>query len=169
MAPTSEPADYDVTIVSFSDYQCPYCRKIHPTLEKLVTNDPRVRIVYRDWPIFGAASEEAARAAIASQWQDKHAPFNDALMRTEGKLTTQRIQAAATAAGVDWAQLQQDMETRGQEIDDLIDRTSLQAAKMGLQGTPALLVGPYLIPGAVDYTTLTETVGLARDFEQRSD
>src|SRR3546814_3291816 len=64
-APKLAPEGYDVTIISYSDYQCPFCRKIHPALERLAQEDGRVRIVYRDWPIFGPASEEAARMAIA--------------------------------------------------------------------------------------------------------
>src|SRR3546814_9096698 len=79
--------------LSYSDYQCPFCRKIHPALERLAQEDGRVRIVYRDWPIFGPASEEAARMAIASQWQNKHRQFNDALMRTEGKLSSEKIRS----------------------------------------------------------------------------
>ncbi len=164
IAPKLEPADYDVTIVFYTDYQCPFCRKVHPELNRLAKEDGRVRIVYRDWPIFGAASEEAARAAIASQWQDKHAEFNDALMQTQGRLDSAKIRAAADRAGVDWAQLERDMDARRSDIDAVIGRTSIQAAQMGLQGTPALLIGPYMVPGAIDNTGLTKAVALARQF-----
>lgn len=167
-APTFEPVDYDVTIVTYADYQCPFCRKVHPVLERLAREDGRVRIVYRDWPIFGPASEEAARAAIASQHQGKHAALNDALMNTQGKLDSDKIRAAADRAGVDWSRLQQDMNERKGEIDALIGRTSRQAAQMRLQGTPALLIGPYLVPGAIDYAGLSKAVALAREFEQKS-
>lgn len=167
VAPKFEPADYDVTIVTYSDYQCPFCRKVHPVLERIAREDGKVRIVYRDWPIFGPASEEAASAAIASQWQGKHAAFNDALMRTEGKLDSVKIRAAANAVGVDWARLQRDVRGRKSEIDALIGRTSRQAAEMRLQGTPALLIGPYLVPGAIDYAGLSKAVSAAREFEQQ--
>lgn len=166
VAPKHAPQGYDATIIFYTDYQCPYCRKIHATLEQLAEEDGKVRIVYRDWPIFGAPSVEAAKAAIASQWQGKHAEFNDALMQIEGKLDSAKIRAAADRAGVDWARLQSDLKARKSDIDGLLDRTRLQAAMMRLQGTPALLVGPYLIPGAVDYSTLTSAVRLAREFEQ---
>ncbi|MBU7580315.1 MAG: DsbA family protein [Porphyrobacter sp.] len=166
VAPKFEPADYDVTIVTYSDYQCPFCRKVHPVLERIAREDGKVRIVYRDWPIFGTASDEAASAAIASQWQGKHAAFNDALMRTDGKLDSGKIRAAANAAGVDWQRLQRDMKERKREIDALIGRTSRQAAEMRLQGTPALLIGPYLIPGAIDDVELGKAVKIAREFEK---
>ena len=164
IAPKLAPEGYDVTIISYSDYQCPFCRKIHPELERLAQEDGKVRIVYRDWPIFGPASEEAARMAIASQWQNKHRQFNDALMRTDGKLSSEKIRAAAAAAGIDFARLERDMETREDDIDGVLRRTAMQAAQMGLQGTPAMLVGPYMIPGAVDYAGLTRAVAEASRF-----
>ena len=164
IAPKLAPEGYDVTIISYSDYQCPFCRKIHPELERLAQEDGKVRIVYRDWPIFGPASEEAARMAIASQWQNKHRQFNDALMRTDGKLSSEKIRAAAAAAGSDFARLERDMETREDDIDGVLRRTAMQAAQMGLQGTPAMLVGPYMLPGAVDYAGLTRAVAEARRF-----
>src|SRR3546814_94762 len=124
-APKLAPEGYDVTIISYSDYQCPFCRKIHPALERLAQEDGRVRIVYRDWPIFGPASEEAARMAIASQWQNKHRQFNDALMRTEGKLSSEKIRAAANTAGIDFARLERDMEAREDDIDGVLRRTAI--------------------------------------------
>lgn len=166
VAPKRAPQGYDVTIVSYADYQCPYCRQVHPVLERLAEEDGKVRIVYRDWPIFGAPSVEAAKAAIASQWQGKHAEFNDALMQIDGRLDSAKIRAAAQKAGVDWARLQTDLRTRSAEIDGVLDRTRRQAAMMGLQGTPALLVGPYLVPGAIDHAGLVRSVQLAREFEQ---
>jgi protein-disulfide isomerase len=164
LAPKLAPEGYDVTIISYSEYQCPFCRKIHPEFERLAQEDGKVRIVYRDWPIFGPASEEAARMAIASQWQGKHRQFNDALMRTDGKLSSEKIRSAANSAGIDLARLELDMEMREDDIDAVLRRTAMQAAQMGLQGTPAMLVGPYMIPGAVDYAGLTRAVEEARNF-----
>lgn len=162
VAPTIAPKDADVTLVMFSDYQCPFCRKVHPVLEQLLREDGKVKVVYRDWPIFGAGSVEAARAAIASKYQGKHAAFNDALMHTQGKVTSQSIRAAAAKAGVDWTRLQTDLSTHEDDIDGAIDRTSRYAAMMGLSGTPGMLVGPYLIPGAIDLGGLREAVAAAR-------
>lgn len=162
VAPAIAPQGHDVTIVVFSDYQCPFCRKLHPSLEALVNEDPKVKLVFRDWPVFGAASTEAARAAIASKWQGKHAAFNDALMTTTGKLTSDSIRVAAGKAGVDWAKLQADLTAHKAEIDAVLDRNSRYAAMLGLQGTPGMLIGPYLIPGGIDLRGLREAVALAR-------
>lgn len=162
VAPTVAPKGYDVTIVMFSDYQCPFCRKVHPVIETLMREDPKVKLVYRDWPIFGAGSVEAARAAIASTYQGKHAEFNDALMTMPGKVTSGSIRAAADKAGIDWAKLQVDLKAHDDAIDGALGRTSKYAAMMGLSGTPGLLVGPYLIPGAIDIAGLRKAVEMAR-------
>lgn len=162
LAPTYALKGYDVTLVMFTDYQCPYCRKVHPVLEELKRADAKVRIVYRDWPIFGNPSIEAARAAVASTYQGKHSAFNDALMAMPGKVTSAGIRAAAEKSGVNWARLQSDLEKHGSEIDEALGRSSKYAAMMGLSGTPALLVGPYLIPGAIDLAGLRQAVDLAR-------
>ena len=162
VAPAIAPQGQDVTVVVFSDYQCPFCRKLHPSLEALMREDPKVKLVFRDWPVFGAASTEAAQAAIASKWQGKHAAFNDALMTMTGKLTSDSIRAAADKAGVDWAKLQADLTAHKAEIDAVLDRNSRYAAMLGLQGTPGMLIGPYLIPGGIDLRGLREAVALAR-------
>lgn len=162
VAPTVAPQGYDVTIVFFTDYQCPYCRQMHPVLETLLDEDPKVKLVYRDWPIFGAASTEAAIAAIAAQYQGKHPAFNAALMESEGRLSADKIRDAADKVGVDWARLQADQTEHRSAIGQALGRTSRHAAAMGLSGTPALLVGPYLIPGAVSIDTLREAVAMAR-------
>ncbi|MFT3966062.1 MAG: DsbA family protein [Sphingobium sp.] len=107
----------------FTDYQCPFCREMHPVLEALLREDPKVKLVYRDWPIFGAASVEAARAAIASQYQGKHAEFNRALMQSHGKLSSESIRAAANRAGIDWTRLRTDLNTYSVEIDQTLGRT----------------------------------------------
>src|SRR3546814_18440586 len=116
-----------------SDYQCRFGRKFHPELERLAKEDGKGRIVYRDWPIFGPASEEAARMAIASQWQNKHRQFNDALMRTDGKLSSEKIRAAANAAGIDFDRLERDMDTREDDIDAVLRRTRSEEHTSELQ------------------------------------
>jgi protein-disulfide isomerase len=74
-SPGSEPvgaADADVTIVEYFDYNCPYCKKMAPAFEELLSEDHRVRIVYKDWPILGDVSVYAAKAALAAQWVPRY-------------------------------------------------------------------------------------------------
>lgn len=162
LAPRVQPAAFDTTIVMYTDYQCPYCRKAHAALTDLLATDKKVRILYRDWPIFGPASEQSARLAIASKWQGRHAQFHDALMRTPGKLSDETIRAAAKKAGVDWARLQQDLKTHGPEIEALLQRNDLQANALGLDGTPGFIIGNTFVPGGVELAGFKELVKEAR-------
>ncbi|PZQ56531.1 MAG: DsbA family protein [Novosphingobium pentaromativorans] len=160
--PSVAPAGYDVTIVVFSDYQCPYCRKLHGSLKQLMRQDRKVRIVYRDWPIFGAASVEAARSALAARYQGKHAAFNEALMATSGRLDSQAIQLAAQRAGVDVKRLKSDLVSHKGDIDAALARTARFADLMNLSGTPALVIGSYLLPGAATPEMLGDAVAMVR-------
>ncbi|MEG8029996.1 DsbA family protein [Sphingomonas aerolata] len=166
VAPKRVGQAYDVTVIGFSDYNCPYCRRVEPVLNALVAADPKVRIVYRDWPIFGPASREAARAAIASQWQGKHAAFNEALLTSPARLDSAGVRAAAAKAKVDWSRLQRDLKTRGAEVDALLARTNAIAQAIGFNGTPALIVGSQVVAGAVDLPTLRRLVATARSKPQ---
>lgn len=162
VAPRVEPPGYDATIVMYTDYQCPYCRKAHAALKQLTAADKKVRMLYRDWPIFGPESESSARLAIASKWQGRHAEFHDALMRTQGPLSARAIRAAADKAGVDWARLQSDLKTHGAEIEALLERNDQQANALGLDGTPGFIIGETFLPGGIDLAGLKEMVAEAR-------
>jgi thiol-disulfide isomerase/thioredoxin len=80
----------DVTIVEYFDYQCPYCKKTAPELAQVAKEDGKVRIVLKDWPIFGPASAYAAKMALASKFQDKYEEAHDALIAAKTKLTEAR-------------------------------------------------------------------------------
>lgn len=162
LAPTAGARNGDVTVVIFSDYQCPYCRRFNATLDALIAADPKVRVVYRDWPLQGPGSMLAARAAIAAQYQNKHAAFHAALMKVSVRLDEPTIREAARMARVDWNRLQADMKTHKAEIDALLVRNFRYANMMGLEGTPGLMIGAYLIPGLVDLAMLQQTVARVR-------
>lgn len=161
-APALIPAAHDVTMVLFFDYQCGVCRRVHPDLERLRQEDGRIRVVYKDWPIFGGISEQAARVAIAAHWQGKYHAVHDGLMRAPGRLSDKTIRAVASAAGVDWERLERDSAARASEIDALLARNSVQAAGLGFQGTPSFVIGPYLVPGGLDLHGLKNVVREAR-------
>ena len=162
LAPRIAPAGYDVTVIVFSDYNCPYCRRLHGTLTQLLARDRKVRVVWRDWPILGETSVLAARAAVASQWQGRHAAFNAALFAQPGRLTPPTIAAAARAAGVDWARLQRDLQSRGREIDRLLARSDAGARMLAFDGTPGLVVGNARLGGAPSLEQLQEAIAQAR-------
>lgn len=157
-----KPASYDVTIVEYMDYQCPFCRASHRPLKELLAKDKKVRVIFRDWPIFGAASGAAALTAIASKYQGKYLAMHDALMDTPLPLNKDKIRAAATAAGVDWDRLQKDMSDHSEEIEDLFQRNSEQAESIGLQGTPGFIIGNVQSFGGMTLKQLQASVATAR-------
>ncbi|WP_185965228.1 DsbA family protein [Glacieibacterium frigidum] len=159
-APTLGPASANVLIYVVSDYACGNCRALHPALRTLVAEDPDVRLVYRDWPTLGARSTRAARLALASAAQGRHAAFDDALMRRGGSLDETALRAAAAAAGVDWQRLERDAASPA--VTRLLDDTDRLARGLGLAGTPVLVVGPYLVTGRVPLERLRELVRDAR-------
>ncbi|MEO6432685.1 MAG: DsbA family protein [Sphingomicrobium sp.] len=161
-APTLGPKTADVTVVIYTDYQCPYCRKGAPALLELAKRDPKVQILFRDWPIFGKESVNAARFAIGSKYQGKYVPFHMALMKEPRPLSAERIRAAATKAGVDWARLNADMKTHQDDIIDLVMRNHEQGEILDFTGTPGYLIGNFQHFGEMSLQSLLETVREAR-------
>ena len=162
-APTIAPTGYDVTIVEYLDYQCPACRATAPHLKELLANDPKVRVIFRDWPIFGAASDHAALIAVASKYQGKYVAVHEALFAAPKPLTLDKVDQAAKAAGVDWARLQKDMVAHAEDIEDLLGRNDIQAQMLGLDGTPGFIIGNSQSFGGMSYEQLRLSVQDARE------
>ena len=150
----------DVTVVEFFDYRCGYCKKVAPLVKQLLADDPNVRVVYKELPILGADSTVAARAALAAHAQGKYAALHDALMAADGPFTLPVIQELARKAGLDIARLQADMETP--EVHASLERNHALAQALGIQGTPAFVIGAELVPGAVELSSLKALVSRAR-------
>ena len=74
------PMNADVSIVEYFDYNCPYCKKQVPALKALLAQDPKVAVIYKDWPILGAVSVYAASSALAAGYQGKYLAAHDALI-----------------------------------------------------------------------------------------
>lgn len=162
LAPVRKSGPYDLTIVYFMDYQCPACRQYTPDVARVLREDRRIRVIYRDTPLLGPRSDEAARAAIASSFQGRHGPFHHALMTTKGPLDESAIKAAARKAGVNWPRLERDMFSRREDIDLLIGRNVELATLIGIAGTPAFIVGERQSNGALDYQSLKLEIADAR-------
>jgi len=152
----------NLTVVQFFDYQCPYCRKMAPELAKLVRDDGNIRLVLKDWPIFGAISKTAAQLALAAKYQDKYAQAHDALIGTTAKLNDENIPDLLTKAGVDVDKAKQDLQAHQKTIDDLLARNDNQAEAFGFEGTPAFIVGTFRVPGVVEMTVFKQIVADAR-------
>lgn len=150
----------DVTIVEWFDYQCPHCKKAYPEIRKIVADDGKIRLVMKDWPIFGPASERATHLTLAA---GKFRPQAlDTLMRTEGRLTDEMIDARLKAAGFDVAALERAYRRDQKRIDALVARNSGQAEAFGFLGTPAYVVGTVLFPGVPSMQDFRQAIEDAR-------
>ncbi|MBA2920262.1 thioredoxin domain-containing protein [Sphingomonas sp. MAH-20] len=139
----------DLSLIVFTDYRCPACRAAHPAMERAVAKDGRVRIIYKDWPIFGPLSERAAQVAIASDLQHIYPLVHDRLM-TERANDDDALRAAVEGASGDWNRLQADLARDRSRIAAQLARNSWQAFTLGLGGTPGYLIGPILVRGALN-------------------
>ena len=149
----------DVTVAIFEDKECPYCKAVVPDLAKLAAADPGVRIVYKEFPILGPGSVTAARAVLAAIAQGKFEAFNAALFADktpEHQLSEAHIFEIAQANGLDVTRLKADMTAPA--IDAVIAANQELARKIGINGTPGIIVGDTLMPGAVPYQTLVQAV-----------
>ena len=159
-SPVSGNPKGEVTLVEFFDYRCGYCKRAAGAVTQLQKDDPRVRVVYKDFPILGEASEIAARAALAARAQGKHQAFHEALLATKGDMTKDTILAVAAEVGLDTKRLDADMASP--EWQTVIERNRALARELGITGTPAFVVGMDLVPGALDLKGLKELLARAQ-------
>lgn len=152
----------DVTVVEFFDYNCPYCRSVASTVDKLKQGDPNLRIAYKEFPILSESSTFAAKAGLAAHRQDasKYVAFHDALMAHKGRLSEKVIMAVAGKSGLDIDRLKADMKRP--EIETAIKKNHELARALRISGTPAFVIGDELIAGAANLETLKSAVAEAR-------
>jgi protein-disulfide isomerase len=152
----------DITIVEWFDYQCPYCKKTAPVLDKIAKQDGKLRLVHKDWPILGPASVYAARMAQATKSQNKYEAAHQALIGAQGALTEERVRDLLTKAGIDVAKATADLETNKKSIDDLLARNNTQAEALGFNGTPSFIVGMFRVPGVLEEAGFKAAIADAR-------
>lgn len=158
----------NVTIVEFFDYQCIHCKKMSPVIDSLLKKDSDLRVVYKEFPIFGKSSELASRAALAAGMQGKYQAMHNALISIDKRLNDQIVMATAKSLGLDMKKLKTDMQSK--EVTAILDANRELAEKLHLMGTPAFIVAstpngqfkagsePSFIPGAASEESLQELI-----------
>jgi len=171
MTPAFGPTDAKVAVIEFFDYQCIVCARQAPVIEALMKANPQVRYIFKEWPIFAQrwdASLNAAKTGLQI-WQEKGAEayvnYHNAIYATghnEGKLTPEDIGKAAALAGKPG-----DINP---QVVEALKRNDALAQKLGLQGTPAMIIMPLtgatadnvtVIPGGASKTTLQAAIDRA--------
>jgi protein-disulfide isomerase len=152
----------DLTVVEYFDYQCPFCKKLAPEIAQVVREDGNIRLVLKDWPIFGEVSKSAAQLALAAKYQNKYQEAHDALIGATEKLSDTNIPELVTKAGVDVEKAKQDLQAHQKTIEDLLIRNDDQADALGFQGTPGFIVGFFRVPGVVEMKVFKQIIADAR-------
>jgi protein-disulfide isomerase len=145
----------DVTMVEFFDYNCAWCKKGLPEVLSLLDRDKKLRLIMKEFPIFGADSEYAARAALASKAQGKYWPFHLAMLGHQGHVTAALVDQIAGEQGLDLAKLKMDMDSPA--IQAVIDRNQKLAQSLAINGTPAFIIANKVIPGYLPADQLAQS------------
>ncbi len=146
--------DGDVVLVEFFDYACGYCRQSNEAIDRLLAEDPRLKVVWRELPVLGPPSQEAALASLVAADQRRFRPFYQAVFAA-GRPTPETIRAAMAQAGVQPAAPSQAHQT---EIQRNVELAGLVRAS----GTPTFVIGEKIFHGAVPYEQLKEAIDETR-------
>jgi len=154
----------DVTLVEFFDYNCGFCKRALPDMLTLLKDDPKLKIVLKEFPILGTGSVEAARVAVAVRMQDpggqKYLAFHQDLLGGPGPASKEKALAAAKDLGLDMIRLEQDMAS--DEVGATLDEDIKLASAVGASGTPSYVIGKDLVIGAVGIAALKGRINTTR-------
>ena len=165
--PSREVADPTLTLVVFTDYQCPACRLANSAMEAAIVHDGHVRVVYRDRPIFGPVSERLARVAIAADIQGVYPKLHSLLMREGRVINVAVLRELVGRSGANWVEVRSDLRAHGDAIDARLAETARVAFALGIPGTPAYLAGSVLLSGATNEAGFRSVFAQARKAERR--
>ncbi len=155
----------DVTLIEFFDFRCPFCKRAYADVEKLISDDANLRVIFKQFPILdqgdSTLSYDLARAGAAAARQDQYLAFHDTVFGWPKRVENlDDILAIAKAAGLNTDRLRQDMDDPA--IARAIERNIAIGQALGLGGTPAYVVGEQIIEGAVGYDRLAQAIAATR-------
>ncbi len=154
----------DATMVEFFDYNCGFCKRAMADMLDLLKNDPKLKVVLKEFPVLGPGSVEAAHVAVAVRMQDptgkKYLDFHLKLLGGRGQADAARALAVAKELGFDMARLEKD--SKSDEVTATLAENFHVADLLGLNGTPSYVIGSEIVVGAVGLQGLREKISLAR-------
>jgi protein-disulfide isomerase len=156
--PSKGPAGAPVTIVEFSDFQCPYCARLIPTLDQLKAKyGDKVRIVFRQYPLnFHQFAQKAAEASLCAHDQGKFWELHDAMFGNQQALAVEQLKAKAAELGMNSEAFNACIDT-GKHAE-VVAADFKEGAAAGVSGTPAMFVNGRFISGAVPLEQIAEVV-----------
>lgn len=150
----------DITLTEFFDYNCPFCKKIMPKMQQLISADPGLRVVFREWPVFGEGSDFAARAALAALAQGKYWQMHSGLMQMRDRAAEPSVMRVVRKLGLDEAKLRADMQS--DRVSSHIATSFELADHMSLAGTPTLIAGDDAVFGDQSLDDIQALIAKAR-------
>ncbi|MBS7540238.1 DsbA family protein [Ancylobacter lacus] len=152
----------DVTLVEFFDYNCGFCKRSLGDLVDLVKNDPKLRVVLKEFPVLGPGSVEAAQVAVAVRLvaPEKYFEFHQKLLGDRGQANRAKALAAAKDVGVDPAKVEKAMAEP--EVRAALEESLKIADTLGINGTPSYILGDELVIGAVGHDQLKGAIDSVR-------
>ena len=150
----------DVTIVEFMDYNCGWCKKAMSEVSTLVDSDKNLKVVFKEFPIFGEHSEYAARAALAAAKQGKYWELHRAMFSHEGQVTTDVVNQLAEANGLDLEKMKADIGSK--EIAEHIAANMELGKQLAINGTPAFIVDAKVYGGYLPLDSLNAAIAEVR-------
>jgi len=145
----------DVVMVQFFDYACPYCHQINADVERLLREDSRLKVVWREYPVLGPNSEAAAIASMAAAEQGRWRQFHGRLFAL-GRPTPAALQQAVQDSGIT------NVAAPTDAMRAEVTRNSEMARAVGATGTPTFVIGDQVLQGAVGYEALKAAIAQAR-------
>lgn len=152
-----------ITLTQFYDYRCPHCINVAPSIVSLIKANPDVRVVFKELPIFGDVSEHAAREAIAAHRAKGDVLSIYAAMMESHPLDRAAIDRIAAAHQLDPKAIETGLAK--QDADKQLDDVRKLAESLGIEGTPAFIVGDTMVPGE-DMDALNAAIAAARKAKQ---
>jgi protein-disulfide isomerase len=158
VGPAKGPENAPITIVEFSDFQCPYCARLAPTVDQVVANyGDKVRVVFRQFPLnFHPFAQKAAEASLCAHEQGKFWELHDAMFQNQQQLAVENLKAKAAELGLNGEQFNSCVD--GGKYAQQVATDLQDGSKAGVSGTPALFVNGRFINGAVPYADVAKVI-----------
>ncbi len=157
--PALGPADAPVTLVEFSDFQCPFCQRVEPTLKRLrETYGDKLRIVWKDYPLTQIHPDafKAGEAAHCAAEQGKFWEYHDRLFANQQALQADSLKKYAADLGLDAAKFGACVDTS--KYGDRVREGVAQGSRLGVSSTPTVFINGRLLSGAHPYETFARIV-----------
>lgn len=151
----------NITIYEFFDYNCGYCKSVVRTIMDVLSEDKKINFVFVEFPILSEQSYFAAKAALASKNQNLYNKFHISLMKINGRVNEEKVFSTAKKIGLDIDQLKKDINSP--EIEQQLVKNREIAKLLGLNGTPAFIIGNIIYPGALNLNNLTKIIKQFRE------